>query len=77
MSKWNGKFNTASKQPCMAYNKGTEHSANSLDADGTCRFNHVCMQWVADKGPRGICGGNHVKGECTYDAKLKLDGPRK
>ena len=74
---WNGKYTSTSKQPCMAYNKGTEHTSGSLDADGTCRFNHVCMQWVDDKGPRGICGGAHPKGECTYDAKHKLDGPRK
>ena len=61
----------------MAYNKGTDHTRNSLDADGACKFNHVCMQWVSDKGPRGICGGKHPKGQCTYDAALKLDGPRK
>ena len=74
---WNGKYTATSKQPCMAYNKGTEHTSGSLDADGTCRFNHCCMQWVDDKGPRGICGGAHPKGECTYDANHKLDGPRK
>ena len=61
----------------MAYNNNTEHGANSLDHDGTCKFNHICMQWVSDKGPRGICGGKHTKGECTYDAGKKLDGPRK
>ena len=72
---WNGKFNASSSQPCMAYNKGTAHTSGSLDADGTCRFNHICMQWVSDKGPRGICGGKHSKSECTYDAKLKLDRP--
>ena len=75
--KWNGKCNEKSERPCMAYNNGTEHGSNSLDADGTCKFNHICMQWVSDKGPRGICGGKHAKGECTYDAAKKLDGPRK
>ena len=74
---WNGKYNESSQQPCMAYNKGTDHTSKSLDADGACKFNHVCMQWVSDKGPRGICGGKHPKGQCTYDAALKLDGPRK
>jgi len=77
VNKWNGKFNEKSERPCMAFNNGTEHGANSLDSDGTCRFNHICMQWVSDKGPRGICGGKHAKGECTYDVAKKLDGPRK
>ena len=71
-----GATSTASL-PCMAYNKGTEHHKNSLMDDGTCKFNHICMQWVDDKGPRGICGGKHPKSACTYDAKHKLDGPRK
>ena len=61
----------------MAFNKGTEHTRGSLNPDGSCKYNHICMQWVADKGPRGICGGSHPKVECDYDAKLKLDGPRK
>ena len=69
---WNGTFNSKADLPCIAYNTGSEHRQASLDSDGSCKFNHVCMQWVSDKGPRGIYGGKHPKGECDYDAAKKL-----
>jgi hypothetical protein len=72
--KWNGKTSPG-KQPCVAFNFAKEHKANALDADGCCKFAHICMQWVSDKGPRGMCGGDHPKAECTYDTAKKLDKP--
>ena len=65
----NGKFNKNTDKCCVAFNKGLpcEH----LDADGTCKYNHVCMQWVSNKGVNGRCMGNHPMAECT--SKHKLD----
>jgi len=73
VGRWNGRFNVSAKKPCVAYNYGDEHLATSLDALGCCKFNHVCMQWVSDKGPRGMCLGSHPMTECTYDPSKKLD----
>ena len=72
---WNGKFAVNSKRPCVSFNKGTDHEPKHLTADGTCKFNHICMQWVTDKGPRGTCGGNHPFGQCNYDASKRSDKP--
>ena len=70
--KWSGKFNKDAKKACVAWNLGQAHRASSLDDSGCCKWNHVCMQWVSDKGPGGICGGSHRKSECTYDPAKKL-----
>ena len=70
---WNGKFTATSEQLCVAFNYGRTHEAKSLDPKtGTCKYNHVCMQWVNDKGSGGMCRGNHPKIECTYDASKKI-----
>ena len=37
-----------------------------FERPGTC-------VWVSDKGPRGMCGGNHAKIDCDYDAAKKRD----
>ena len=73
--KWNGKFDSSAKKACVAFNFKKEHRADVLSPDGGCRFNHICMQWVSDKGPRGICGGSHCKLECTYDPAKIRDTP--
>ena len=68
---FNNKFNrSAGANPCHAFNWGTAHPQSSLAPDGTCRFAHVCMQWVSDKGPGGICRGNHPKSKCTNPNKV-------
>ena len=72
---WNGKWARDAKAPCVAFNFKQKHDPKNLDATGCCRFNHICMQWVSDKGPRGICGGNHAKVDCTYQADKKLTHP--
>ena len=72
---WNGKSTETSKKPCVAFNLGKPHLQNVLKPDGCCKFSHTCMQWVADKGPRGMCGGNHAKIDCDYDAAQKRDTP--
>ena len=73
--KYNGRFDSNAAKPCISFNLGQKHQAKHLDDTGCCKFNHVCMQWVSDKGPRGMCLGNHAKKDCTYDASKKLDRP--
>lgn len=70
---YSGKFDSSASKPCLSFNFGTKHLAKHLDATGCCKFNHICMQWVSDKGPGGMCGGNHPKKNCTYDPAKKLD----
>ena len=72
---WNGSFSATSKKPCVAFNLKVAHRPDVIDATGCCRFAHTCMQWVSDKGSRGMCGGNHAKPDCDYDAAKKLDKP--
>ena len=74
-TKWSGKFDNKSTKCCIAFNMGKQHTAKMLDEAGNCRFAHLCMQWVSDKGPGGMCRGNHRKSECTYDKTKKLDKP--
>ena len=75
---WNGRFNKEGKKPCIAYNRGTAHDPKHLHPDGTCKFNHICMQWVTDKGPRGICGGAHPWGsKCDYPSDKRCEKPAK
>ena len=69
-----GKFDDKSKKPCIAYNKGLV--CDHLADDSSCKFNHRCMQWVSDKGPRGMCWAEHAKcNGCNYDGSKKLDSP--
>ena len=75
--KYNGKWTEDATQCCMAFNLGTEHRRKNLKPDGTCKFCHKCMQWVSDKGPRGVCGGNHPKSQCDYDPSKRVDQPAK
>ena len=75
--KWNGQWTHDATQCCMAFNFETEHRRKNLKADGTCKFCHKCMQWVSDKGPRGVCGGNHPKSKCNYDPSKRVDQPVK
>ena len=69
----NGKFSAATVKACVAFNLGRR--CTHLELDGTCKFNHICNQFVSDKGPRGICGGNHPRSICNYDAAKKLEKP--
>ena len=68
---WNGKWTTGAPRVCYAYNTGKPHQAANLRADGTCMHDHVCMQFVSDKGKGGQCRGKHAWTECTYDASKK------
>ena len=62
---WNNKFTKDSKNSCHAYTHGNDHKKESLLADGTCKYNHKCTQWVTDKGKDGQCGGPHRKAACN------------
>ena len=65
---WNGKWNSdPSARPCAAFNLGQDHK--SVRPDGSCPFNHVCDQWVSDKGPGGQCRSDHSRQSCTNAAK--------
>ena len=65
IKKHNGKFTASSQKPCNDFNSGKPCSR--LLPDGTCKFNHVCNQFVTDKGPGGRCLGNHARcNGCTY-----------
>ena len=65
---WNGKFNDdPSARPCAAFNLGQDHK--NLKSDGSCPFNHICDQWVSDKGKGGQCKLKHSRASCTNSAK--------
>ena len=68
--KWNGKDTPNSALGfCTSYNYGNQHPAKSLKPDGTCKYKHLCMQWVTGKGPDGCCEGKHPRKECTNPGK--------
>ena len=72
IKKWNGKFSPSSKFACKFFNTGTEHptSGSHLLADGTCKYNHACDQWVSNKGPKGRCmATGHIRGDCDNPHK--------
>jgi len=69
----NGKFDKDSDKCCVDFNIG--RPCKRLDANGTCLFNHKCNQFVSDKGPHGVCAGDHARQQCSYDAAKKLSKP--
>jgi hypothetical protein len=72
--KHNGKFDANSDKPCQDFNLG--RPCKRLKSDGTCVFNHKCNQFVSDKGPAGVCFGDHARSKgCSYDAAKKLNKP--
>jgi hypothetical protein len=72
--KHNGKFDTEAKQCCIDFNMG--RPCKKLKPDGTCKFNHRCNQFVADKGAKGVCFGTHARCHgCDYDESKKLSKP--
>ena len=65
-----GKFNRDPKAGiCISYNNGKPHPPASLDETGGCKYRHVCNHWVSDKGPKGVCGGNHPRTQCNNPKK--------
>ena len=60
-----------SKICCAAWNLGNPHLAKNVDANGRCKFLHVCDQFVTDKGKGGQCRGNHKRPDCDYDPEKK------
>ena len=66
---FNGKFTASSKRCCPAYNNKGEHQPSLCHPDGTCKFNHMCKNWVSDKGPYGKCLGPHPAPDCTNPNK--------
>ena len=57
---------------CLIHNlgKSAKHSGRHLLPDGTCKFRHVCDQFVSNKGPGGKCEGNHARVNCNNPAKI-------
>ena len=68
-----GKFNKQSNKPCADFNMG--RPCKRLDTKGNCQFNHICNQFVSDKGANGMCLGCHPRAECDYDANKNLSKP--
>ena len=70
-------FNASADKLCAAWNTDTKHLAKHVDpTTGKCLFKHgVCNQFVTDKGPGGICGGNHRRKDCDHDADKKCKKP--
>lgn len=68
--KFNGKFTKQAKGICIPFNlKRGVHKQTHLEADGTCKFNHVCNHFVSDKGPGGRCGSSdHAWYDCDNPA---------
>ena len=74
--KWNGKDSPNATRICKTYNfKDAEHPAQHLHKDGTCKFRHVCMQWVTGSGKNGMCKLGHPKFECTNPLKCQTAEP--
>jgi hypothetical protein len=70
--KWNGKDSPNASKICRTFNfKDAKHPDQHLYKDGTCKFRHVCMQWVTGKGPNGCCEGAHPKFDCTNPGKCQ------
>ena len=67
--KYNGKW-TRGAGPCSVFNTGGTHGKRVLTAEGKCKYDHVCDQWVSDKGPKGRClSAEHERGECDNPSK--------
>ena len=61
-NKWNNRDSPNANGICKTYNfRDAEHPKKHLFKDGTCKFRHVCIQWVTGKGAGGMCEGNHPK----------------
>ena len=70
--KWNGRDSPNASKICRTFNfKDAKHPDQHLYKDGTCKFRHVCMQWVTGKGPNGCCEGAHAKFDCTNSGKCQ------
>ena len=74
---WDEKTSNPRGKVCVAWNLGRAHKAAALDDACACIYKHKCMQWVSDKGPGGMCLGDHRKIDCTYDADKKLSAALK
>jgi hypothetical protein len=70
-------FDSARQVGCTAWNLGGKHLARHVDANGKCRFNHACDQFVTDKGKGGQCLGPHKRAVCDYDPSKKCSTPAK
>ena len=74
--KWNDKDSPNASRICHTFNfKDAKHPPKHLYSDGCCKFKHVCMQWVSDKGTAGVCEGNHPKYECKNPNKCASSLP--
>ena len=73
-AKPNGQFNKTTDKACVDYNMG--RPCKRIDATGKCLFNHICNQFVSDKGAWGVCGRAHARHSgCDYDTTKKLSKP--
>jgi len=67
---WNKKDTPKANRACISYNRGTEHPPQSLKSDGTCKYKHVCFQWISGAGKDAICGSKtHTVDDCDHADK--------
>ena len=66
---WNNKFDATSKIPCKYFNSGKPHPPENLAADGSCRFNHVCNNFIQPPGGgrKVHCGRAHPAFRCDHE----------
>ena len=68
--KWNHKCSPNANSICKTFNfRDAEHPKQHLYKDGTCKFRHVCNQWVTGKGAGGMCEQDHPKWQCNNPDK--------
>ena len=70
--KYNGKF-TKTGRPCLAFNTGQPHKPHMLNADGSCKGNHVCDQWCKGKKGTKCLSTSHSRRECDNANKCSAD----
>ena len=69
-----GKSNPNATKACKDFNGGRK--CTRLDTKGNCVFAHKCDQFVSNKGPRGVCFGEHARcNGCNYDDAFKVNKP--
>jgi hypothetical protein len=69
-----GKSNPNATKACKDFNGGRK--CTRLDSKGNCVFAHKCDQFVSNKGPRGVCFGDHARcNGCNYDDAFKVSKP--
>jgi hypothetical protein len=73
---WNCAFDANAKRPCISFNLKQDHPPSALDANGRCKFKHVCDAFIkGEDGKRTTCGAaGHCRKDCNNPARESLVG---